>query len=257
MMKYKDLSVVRFFGLSIVGDTKENLLISLHSFLEEEPQVGNEMMSIFTPNPEQLVLAHENKSFYSCLRSADILLPDGSGLVWAMEKNSQVASVTMPLKRISGREVFHDLLVYSAKKNLKVFLLGGREGSSEVVIKQFRQSHTSIDWQYDDGPRQDVHRVLEKISHHKPDIVFVAYGAPHQEQWVNEHTEFLQEVGVRIAMVVGGAIDYESGRAHQVPSLVTRLHLEWLFRLVSEPWRWRRQLTASRFFLDVMLGKYN
>lgn len=247
MNQVKHLSVKQFFGLSVVSDSENEVLNLLRLSLEEKSRVGKEVLCVFTPNPEQMVLARENSRFYKNLEAADLLLPDGSGLVWAMNRVGGIQA-----KRLSGRALFHDLLELAAKKNYKVFLLGGEKGSSQSIIESYEQS-----WQFDDGPRENTDEALKKISAYKPDLLFVAFGAPHQEEWVIKNREVLRKADVGVAMVVGGAFEYEAGSVPKIPRMVQDLHLEWLMRLVVQPWRWKRQLKGARFFLDVILGKYD
>lgn len=249
MNEKKDPSTITFAGLDLFGGTKEVLLNLIQNLLEVHPQEKKGLCAIFTPNPEQLVLATEQRTFRSHLEEADILLPDGAGLVWAV--NKKMHNPKFKVRRLTGREVFHDLLELAADKNYKVFLLGGKRGSAEKIISSYR-----LDWQYDDGPKENKVHILEKIQHYRPDLLFVAYGAPYQEQFIMENKRELESSGVHVAMVVGGAFEYESGDVPPVSHIIQHLQLEWLQRLVQEPWRLKRQLHGSRFFLDVLLGKY-
>ena len=90
------------------------------------------------------------------------------------------------------------------------------------------------------------------IQRAKPDVLFVAYGAPQQDKWVSRN---LERLGVPVAMGVGGAFDFISGRAKRAPRWVQHLGLEWLHRLYREPWRWRRMLALPRFVWLVLLER--
>lgn len=94
---------------------------------------------------------------------------------------------------------------------------------------------------------QEEQRVLDAIKNLKPAVVFVAFGAPHQERWAASHLKTCFESGARVVMVVGGAFDFLLGKSQRPPSWVQQLGFEWLFRLLQEPWRWRRQLRLIRF----------
>lgn len=239
-----------FYGLPIYSGTKQGVIDFATHFLEETSREGERFVTIFTPNPEQLVLSRQNPRFYQVLQTADILLPDGAGLVWAANRRQTTDN---RLQRIPGREVFHDLLDLAIQKHYRVFLLGGRGGSAQLLIT----NHQSLVASYDDGPRENEAEILEKIRQARPALLFVAYGAPYQEEWILNHREALVHAGVKIAMVVGGAFEYEAGMVPKVPQVIQDFHLEWLHRLISQPWRWKRQLKGARFFLDVVLGKYS
>jgi len=90
---------------------------------------------------------------------------------------------------------------------------------------------------------------VERIHAAHPDILFVAYGAPAQDLWI---TRNLNRLGVPVAMGVGGAFDFIAGRAQRAPRWVQRLGLEWLHRLIHQPWRWRRMLALPKFVWLVM-----
>ena len=89
----------------------------------------------------------------------------------------------------------------------------------------------------------------------KPSIILVAFGAPWQEQWVVNHREFLEKNKVKLVMVVGGAIDMLTGKVQRAPKFVQQLQLEWLFRLIQQPWRWKRQLRLIQFIGHVLKEK--
>lgn len=256
----KSLPINLFMGLRFFSASKQKLLTFLETHLLESP---GKTLFIATPNPEQMVLAKQNPEFHSHLAAADILLPDGAGLVWAMHrqvKTTRNTTVSRNLKKIAGREVFHDLLEMAARKNWKVFLLGGSKGSAQTVIRKWNDNRKqSLPWAYDKGAlnirqesEEEKTRVLEKIHSFKPEVLFVAYGAPWQEKWIVENRAELQRAGVKVAMVVGGAFEYEAGLVPPVLPIVEKLNLEWLQRLVIQPWRWKRQVKGLQFFWWVM-----
>ena len=259
-MNEKQPSTIPFYGLNLFGASKDVLLQILtdHLYGKNLPA----LLSIATPNPEQIVMASKQSDFKDALHDMDILLPDGEGLVWAVNRTQQSAK---KLQRIPGREVFHDLLNIAADSSWKIFLLGGKPGSARLVVEQWKQHAPSSasELLFDEGALDITHetqaeksQVLEKIRTFKPQIVFVAYGAPWQEYWVRDNLNFMKESGVRVVMVVGGAFEYEAHLVPPVSSLVASLHIEWLQRLLIEPWRWKRQLKGLEFFIQVLRGKY-
>lgn len=266
----KNRSTTPFYGLSIFGGTMMDVLETVSTHLTDSREKKKDLLKIYTPNPEQFVLAWQDPVFQDILSRGDLLLPDGAGLVWAVKRKLRMESGKWKMKdpakfsilnsqlstlqRLAGREVFHHLLQIALKKQYKVFFLGGAKGAAETIISAYKLEATSykLDWAFDDGPKEDEDKVLEKIKTSRPDIVFVAYGAPWQEKWVDEYQEQLVASGVRVAMVVGGAFDYESGRVSHVPLIVEKMSLEWLWRLVQEPWRCHRQLQGLQFFWTVL-----
>ena len=251
----KELPIKEIFGIPIFVGNKSQLLTALSQMIES-PQDRTQV--VYTPNPEQITLGFHDQSFRGYLQSADLNLPDGAGVVWALRR--QMHNSNLVAQKIPGREVFHDLLVLAQQKGWRIFLLGGKKDSSRLVVTKFQNlkrnnSDSKFDMAYDEGAIDIANetlsergRVLNKIKDFRPQLLFVAYGAPWQEKWIWENKDQLSLYGVHLAMVVGGAIDYEAGRVARVPAWIQRLNMEWSWRLLTEPWRWRRQLKGLEFF---------
>src|SRR5258707_4660124 len=249
----KDLSVHPIFGISIVSESKDEVLNKFIDSLEDSS--SREVSLVFTPNPEQIAMSFHDPKFSRELTESTWNLPDGEGLVWALKRQVSAQGEKLRVHRIPGREVFHDLLEKAGEKGWKVFLLGGKPGSAQVIADNIQHpiSPTSprlrgagnFQLNLDEGAKDIRHetqgeakRVLEEIAAFRPKILFIAYGAPWQERWLLDHKNELSKAGVKLAMVVGGAFEYEAGLVPQVPSWIGHLHLEWLWRLLSQPWRW-------------------
>lgn len=243
----------KLLGLNLFGKQKTQLLKILRPILTTEPTKNTPTTTIFTPNPEQVVQAKHSKSFGLTLEKADFLLPDGVGLLWA----SRVLSLfgkTSPIKeRITGTDVVLDLLTVAAKHNLKVLIVGGR--GYKPFLENFQAKNKDFEhvfWTpgYEDVKHQTKSEevALKKtLAEVKPALVLVAFGAPDQEEWIISHLEEMKKTGVRIAMAVGGALDMIFDITPRAPLWMQKLGLEWLFRLVMQPWRWRRQLRLLEF----------
>lgn len=246
-MNKKDVPIDTLFTIPFVSATKQQVIDFVVSQVEKKNQNDEKkgITTIFTPNPEQVTLALHNPSFLHILQSSTCNLPDGQGVVWALKRSQKY-----PYVRIPGREVFHDLLLLSRKEKWRVFLLGGKPGSAKAIAASFQYDEGALDIAHE--TREEEERILRKIEAYKPQLLFVAYGAPWQERWIIEHEKQLAASGVRVAMVVGGAFEYEAGKVPQVPALMENLHLEWLWRLLMEPCRWKRQLRGLEFFWRVL-----
>ena len=230
---------------------------------------------LFTPNPEQIVLASKDKSFAEALCQADIVIPDGIGLVFASRLFSLAGRGAKIVERIPGVDIVQKLLHQAKEKKLKVLVIGGMAYSGlsykswqirELDHLAAQKNQATIQnnvaaglwWTpaFEDAryPTSKEQSLLEKhITALSPDIIFVAFGAPTQEKWVIENRKLLEKQGVQLAMVVGGAFDMLLGKVDRAPKLIRTLGLEWLFRLVQEPWRWRRQLRLVEF-VKLVIG---
>jgi N-acetylglucosaminyldiphosphoundecaprenol N-acetyl-beta-D-mannosaminyltransferase len=201
---------------------------------------------VFTPNPEFLVFAWENPWFRKVLNSADILLPDGVGLVLAGKIFGK------PLKgRAAGADLVERLLRLADEKGWRVGIVGARRG----VASQRREQLEILRQKY----REAKIACLEETPNwekEKWEIVFACQGMGEQERWIAEN--FKKTSGL-VFMGAGGSLDYLTGFAPRAPFFIRKIGFEWLFRLLIQPWRWRRQLALWKFFWVVVksffLGK--
>ncbi len=202
---------------------------------------------IATPNPEMVVKAQKDAEFRKTLNEADLAIPDGVGLKLVGVKN-----------RIAGVDLMMDLVKLAADKGYTVGFLGGRDGVAvkardRLLVKypnlkvslaqeefyEQRSSRINERISADRDPRESAKNPRESI-----DILFVALGHGKQEAWIVQN---LDKIPVKVAMGVGGAFDYISGRVPRAPLLVRKIGLEWLFRLIIQPWRIKRQLALLKF----------
>jgi N-acetylglucosaminyldiphosphoundecaprenol N-acetyl-beta-D-mannosaminyltransferase len=224
----------------------------------EKWRLGSKITAIFTPNPEQVVQAQHNAAFETVLMSADVLLADGIGLVWAANKFQP----NQKIQRFSGRQILEWWLHEAQQRQISTLLLGAQKGVAEALAKQFDPKGVWC-WAAEGYAKVATPTLAEKkaifslIELAKPEVVFVAFGAPWQEMWVMENRAQLQQLGVKIVMVCGGAINTLSPVTEitKPPAWVEKLQLEWLFRLWQEPWRWRRQLRLVEFVRMVCTDK--
>jgi N-acetylglucosaminyldiphosphoundecaprenol N-acetyl-beta-D-mannosaminyltransferase len=205
---------------------------------------------VATVNPEFVMLAQRDPEFRRLLEGAALCLADGWGVTWAARRQGR------PLPaRVTGVDLVPALAERAALKGWRLFLLGAAPGVAEEVAQLLTAqnsalliagSHAGVA-----GPEGDDES-LRLIAAAHPDIVLVAYGAPRQEQWIVRNLTRL-EAGVGIG--VGGTFDYLSGRVRRAPAWMRRAGLEWLYRLLRQPWRARRMAVLPRFALEVLRAK--
>lgn len=242
-----------FRGKSIFSNNRSELLTLLKNQLFSSKPV----LVIFTPNPEQLMLAERDANFSLELQAADLLLPDGVGLIWA---SKVLATATNPgiKARLPGRLVVQDLLQITKTEQLTTLVIGGRDyaqGDRFVVagaICHWTEGYVDANHPTD-SEEVALSEMLAKL---RPSLVLVALGAPLQERWLLKHRRLLNESGVKIGMVVGGTFDYLLNKVPTPPDWVAKMGLEWLFRLITQPQRLGRQLRLIEFVLLVMEEKW-
>jgi N-acetylglucosaminyldiphosphoundecaprenol N-acetyl-beta-D-mannosaminyltransferase len=206
--------------------------------IEKWLSINGGLKFVVTPNPEFLVKAVKDNEFKEILNSADIAIPDGSKLIWA-SKNAIKEKVT-------GVDLMESLCEVCERKSLTVGLIGGHEKIALRTAECLNKSMPKLKIKTWEEPSQDVRHV---------DVLFVALGMGKQEKWIFNNKNMLEKNGVRLAMGVGGAFDYISGAVPRAPKFMRNHGLEWLFRLIRQPWRIKRQLALVEFVRLVTRGE--
>ena len=205
---------------------------------------------IITLNPEFLYRAQFENQLMELAKRADLVTPDGVGIVWAC----RMAGRPVP-ERVTGIDLMLRLVKRAATEGWRVYLLGAAPGVAEEAAERLGLKHpglqvVGVHHGYFQGNEEN--EVAAEIKKAKPDLLFVALGAPKQERWIDRH---LEETGAAAALGVGGSFDVVAGRAKRAPQWIRSLHLEWLSRLLKEPSRWRRQLVLP-LFAWMIIKKY-
>jgi N-acetylglucosaminyldiphosphoundecaprenol N-acetyl-beta-D-mannosaminyltransferase len=218
-------------------------------WIDDQLSYSDRCRHVVTYNPEYAIAARRDPAFMAALRNADLITADGIGISLA----AQLRRGALALSRLTGVELIRLLAEASARNDASIFLLGA---DPEVAPKAAARLEETVPgarfagWWWEGTPKPaDDSEAIRRIAESGARIVAVAYGAPGQVFWIERNREALTEAGVRIAIGVGGALDYWAGTARLAPPLVRRFGLEWLYRLVREPWRWRRQLVLPVFAL--------
>jgi len=251
-------STFNCFGLVIHGYAADEALKRLDEGLRRD---GPQM--VVTANPEILLYARRHPDYWNMLRQADLRLVDSFGL--------QIAGWLKGSKptRIAGVDFAKTLVVEAAARGWKVGLLGGGkeipgapDKASWVLRQEFPQLQIYAEEigvvQTDGEDGADGAEARYRLAHFAPDVLLVAFGHPKQEAWIARHLHDMPSI--KIAIGVGGTLDYWSGQKKRAPGWISRLGLEWLYRLIREPRRWRRIFDAVivfpfYFILDMLSMK--
>lgn len=216
--------------------------------LEEALDAG-ERVVVITANPEFVMLARREPALFEPLSTARrLIVPDGVGLVLA----ARILGVAIP-GRARGRDLVHRLAELAGRRRMSVFLLGAEAGVASDAAGSLvaRVDGLRVAGAYAGSPEAEADGdTVPRVASARPDILLVAYGMPAQERWIARNLALLPTV--RVAVGVGGAFDYLAGKAALPPEWLARIGLEWLWRLVRQPWRWRRQLVLPVFLLLVL-----
>lgn len=232
---------IRILGIPVDALTRREALTRCAQMLGE-PRLHH----VVTANPELVLAASRDALVREVVGKGSLVVPDGVGLRWAARQYGQ----HLP-ERIPGVELVRDLVQLAAAHGQLVFLVGGREGVAVAAAAQLRHDIpgarvTAFDRTHSaEAPPDELWAELARV---QPAVLFVAYGQPRQELWVDRHWGRLTAAGVRVAMGVGGSFDVLSGRLPRAPRWMRDRSLEWLWRLLREPRRLPRILRATVVF---------
>jgi N-acetylglucosaminyldiphosphoundecaprenol N-acetyl-beta-D-mannosaminyltransferase len=192
--------------------------------------------------------AQHNIPFRTCINQAAIVAPDGIGIVWAARYLRQPTP-----ERVTGIDTVVALAQRCAAHGYRLYLLGAAPGVAELAATRLQElaPGLQIAGTYAGSPAEsEQDEIIARIGAARADVLCVAYGAPAQDLWIQRN---LARLPVAVALGVGGAFDFLSGRQRRAPRIMQRSGLEWLYRLYREPWRWRRMLALPQFAIQVIL----
>lgn len=202
---------------------------------------------VITINPEFIYNSKFDARLCDLANRADLVTPDGVGIVWAC----RVAGNPVP-ERVTGIDLMLCLMERAAAEGWRIFLLGAAPGVAEEAAVRLGREYPGLQVagvHHGYFTANEDMEVVVKVREARPDLLFVALGAPKQEWWIDR---YLEETGVPVALGVGGSFDVAAGKVRRAPLWVRRLRLEWLFRLGKEPSRWRRQIVLPLFVWMVI-----
>lgn len=237
----------QLLGVNITVDSKEDILSVIQNYLQGKSK--SSPLVIVTPNPEQLVIAQKDEAFLKLLNRADIALPDGVGVVWAMKflKN-------LIIQRIAGIDFMSDLVRMANKNNWEIGLVGGEQGVGKKALAVLQSSYQRLSGWAMEPEETSVEKVAQHIANSGTKLVFVGLGAPKQEEYIDG---VKKHAGRVVFMAVGGAFDMIAGAIPRAPDWMKTIGLEWLYRLFQEPWRWRRQRALLKFIFIVVQNRFS
>ncbi len=202
---------------------------------------------VVTVNPEFIMRATRDPGFAAVLEQADLAIPDGQGLLWAARILRQ------PIReRVAGSDMVPLLAGRSAREGFSLYLLGAAPGVADMAAQRLAEQYPGVRivGTHPGSPRrEDDAASCALIRAAQPDVLLVAYGAPAQDLWIARNQPLLQ---VPVAMGVGGSLDFITGVQKRAPLWMRRHGLEWLYRLIRQPWRWRRMLVLPVFGWQVI-----
>lgn len=208
---------------------------------------GNEPRAIYTPNSEIIMAAYRDGDFLKVLNSADIIIPDGIGVVYA----SRILKKPLP-ERVAGYDLACKTLEIISDGSKSVYFFGGKPGVCETAIEKLKTKYPALNVAgFSDGyfDAEKEKKIIADIKEKSPDVIFVCLGAPKQEKWIAAHKA---ELGAKLLLGVGGSLDVFAGTAKRAPLFFQKAGIEWLYRLIKQPSRFTRMMDLPRFAVCVL-----
>jgi len=269
---------INLLGVPIDSFTRQQSL----KFIEQKIATSKPVF-ITTVNTEFLFRASNDSTVFEMLKKSTLNFADGVGILWS----AKFLSLKLPVnkfwryivgflkligslaailfypdylkepipERISGSDFIWDLSRFAVRNNLSIFLLGGNPSVPEQAALKLQTEiyNLRVVGTYEGSPEiEDEEKIIEIIKKAEPDILFVAYGVPAEELWLKRN---LKKTGAKIGIGVGGTFDFLAGRKPRAPKFIRSIGLEWFFRLIVEPRRFRRQLALPKLVWRVFKYK--
>lgn len=230
---------VDILGIRVDRESMSETVAKIQEAVEQQRGI-----QVITANPELIYATGKDARLKQLINSAQIVTPDGVGVVWAAKRFGYPVA-----ERVTGIDLVEALFPVAAEKKWRVFLLGSKPGVAELAAQKVSEKHSGFIWEAEHGyfSREEEPALLEKIRGFKPDLLLVGLGAPRQEFWIFSHLD----LGT-VTIGVGGSFDALAGLNKRAPGWIQKLKLEWLYRLLKQPQRFRRQLVLPRFAWQVL-----
>jgi len=237
-------------GVELTTETREQILAKLKEWLKESAP-----HQVVTVNPEILVAGARKSEYQTIVRSSDLKITDGAGIVFV----AKLFRLPRP-HRFTGVDLTNDVTTLAAETGRSVYLLGGDTGVAKKAAAKLQKLHPDVrisgaeegiprltDARFQSlDPAMDEGELLKRIAAAKPGVLLVAFGHPKQEEFI---AKYKNQLGASILIGVGGTFDYLAGSIRRAPRFIQVLWLEWLWRLIVQPWRIKRIWTATVVFL--------
>lgn len=229
-------------GVGIDAVTQDEAVEKIAAFVRE-----GGAHHVVTANPEILDNATRTPGLREQINKASLVTADGQGVLLA----GRILGRSFP-ERVTGIDLAEKLCEESGKRNLKLYLLGAEPGVADEAAARMRRLYPDVQivgthhgYFLKQGPAE----VVEDLKRTQPDVLLVGMGSPYQEDFIANH---LAECAIPVGIGVGGSFDVMSGRVKRAPDIFIRLKLEWLYRILGDPKRFKRALALPRFVLKVV-----
>ena len=233
----------QYLGVNVITLNYDEIIEDIKKRMEE-----GLTSTIIAVNPEKVITASQDEQVKTLINDATYQIPDGVGVLIASRlKGGAIQS------RVTGVDMMDRLLKFAADEGKKVFMYGAKEEVVASAKVKIEEKYPSIQITgYSNGYTKDQDELVRKINESGAEIIFVALGSPRQELWIRDH---MNELNVKVYQGVGGSFDVFAGNVKRAPSFFRKAGLEWFYRLISDPKRFKRQLALPKFLFKIITKK--
>lgn len=208
-------------------------------------QSRDKLFHVITANPEFVMGTIEDPELKKISEDTDLITPDGIGIVMAAKWNGEPVA-----ERVAGYDLLLRLLEEGDRQRWSFYFLGSSEEVSQLATDKISERYPNliVAGRHNGFFKEKEEEVIAQINDAKPDFLVVALGAPRQEKWIYLNKNRLH---TKVAVGVGGSLDVIAGKVKRAPAIWQKLNLEWFYRLISQPSRWKRQLALPKFAIKA------
>jgi N-acetylglucosaminyldiphosphoundecaprenol N-acetyl-beta-D-mannosaminyltransferase len=241
----------RLLGISLKNVASNDILEDIKKYIRGT----NEFCHIVSLNPENMVVASEDNEFKEIVETAQIQIVDGVGVALA----GRLFGFDLG-PRQTGVDTMEQLIREATRDSLSVVLIGGNENIAHELAECYNRIYGTANFfgvqgikDIQNPTEEEEKELLSIVAARRPRLLFVSFGSPWQEKWIYRNRASLQGI---ICMGVGGAFNYLSGKVERPHRMIRAIGMEWLSRLISQPWRWKRQLRLIKFVWLVLKQRF-
>lgn len=249
----KTVSKVDIFGVEVQNTTLDDVSRTLSNNL-----INKNKTVVYTPNTEIVMAAKKDITIRDIINKGDIVIPDGIGLL----HGARLKGIRIK-ERVTGYDTSMKLLDIANENGYRLYLLGSKDGIGKKAMDNLSLKYPNLvvsgyhhgyfkGSHFDGNFSEEENMVVEDINNSNTDILFVGFGFPKQELWINNNKDRLK---VSIIIGNGGVIDILAGEAKRAPDIFIKMGLEWLYRLISDPSRVKRQIVLPLFLIQAFFSK--
>ena len=233
----------QYLGVNVITLNYDEIIEDIKKRMEE-----GLTSTIIAVNPEKVMTAGKDEQIKTLINDATYQIPDGVGILMASRlKGGAIRS------RVTGVDMMDRLLEFAHDEGKKVFMYGAKEEVIATAKAKIEEKYPSIRITgYSNGFTKDQDELVRKINESGAEIIFVALGSPRQELWIRDH---MKDLNVKVYQGVGGSFDVFAGNVKRAPSFFRKAGLEWFYRLITDPKRFKRQLALPKFLLKIITKK--